>query len=91
MGGREGAGGHREVGKEGGGSLGLLRLRRDGEQWSRDEDWIQKGQIWGCAGALKMAPLISADPLAPLAGTPWTPWPHGIHRPPWTLGEWVAC
>lgn len=31
--------------------------------------------------------LSSAVSPAPLAGASGTPWPHGIHRPPWTLGE----
>ena len=38
-------------------------------------------------GVLQQPLLSSAVSSAPLAGTPWAPWTHGIHRSPWTLGE----
>ena len=49
-------------------------------------------QIWKVEGVLGLGVssylfLSSAVSPASLAGTPRTPWPHGIHRPPWTLGE----
>lgn len=31
------------------------------------------------------------SPLPSLDGPPRTPWPHGIHRPPWPPGECVGC
>lgn len=71
----------------GSGKTGVKRGKTEESEGHRVKIRERMGKP-GTAGVLSYClPLTPSVPPALLAGPPWAPWPYGIHRPSWTVGE----